>query len=295
MNDFEKLKHLDAFVFNLKLHSEISDGNLDLVKYVITKMDGSESKVNFLFEIACGANQVAIIDYLLHSEEVKNKANININRHMSFLLACEKSLEVVKFLIPLLEFKDDDEKEYVAKHAIYKSCEGGNLELVKYLLSESIINDNFKLTDNSEELSNLVNVVAAKGKIDIFEYLLNLDNNKEIILSCDHALEEIILNCFIESRFEMIEHLFNHKELSKNIDLNKDNDYLFNFLCEQGADYEIEYLIFELKIKRTEEINKIIEKEDYSHYKEMFDKRDLNILLNDELQKNDINQKRPKL
>lgn len=294
MSDFEKLKNLDPFQLNLKLYYAAHNGELEVVKYIIKEIRGSSDadSINYAFTSACDGNQLAVMNYLLVSDDLQYHAEVNSDNYSAFFLACEKSLDAVKFLIPLLKFDTEDKKEYIAECAMFKACEGGNLELVKYLFSEKTINEHFDISKNIEDV---ISASAIKGHIDIFEYLLNLENTKDKILNSDDLLEEIILNCFTESRFEMIEHLLNHNDLKEHIDIHKDNDKLFKFLCEQGGEYEIEYLVNKIKIERTKDISKMLVNPDYVKYNKLFEKRDLNSSLSKELQYNQENKKRPKV
>jgi len=295
MNNLEEFKDYDAFHLNLALYYAAMDGNKDVVKYILTELKKDKESVNAALENACSHNQLGLVKYLLSSNELSNKADVNfdIDKHNSFLMACEGGIETVKFLFPLLKFNNNKSKKYVARNSIIKACIHGNLDVLKYLLSEK---DIIKHVNLEKEFSGLLNDAGSKENIEVFEYIFNLDNYKEKFLkNNDGTLEDIILTCLIEGRFEMVEYLMRHDELKNNIDINRDEDYIFKFICENEGHEVIQYLVVDLNIKKTEEIAKLLENSIYNKYKKMFETRELNNSLNNELDTSNQIKKKTKL
>lgn len=291
----DELKNCDAFELNLALSYAAMDGDINLVKLILTELKTDIDSVNSAFENACSKNKIELMNYLLYSNDLPHHADVKADNYSAFTLACEGNLEAVKILVPLLEFKNEEDKFLVAGNAMIKASEFGNVELIKYLLSEERIANYLDIENDSEDwLRN----AGSKGHIEAFNYLLNIGNNKHLALYSEHTiLEDIILNCFIDDKLDMVKYIFNNEDLKRNINLNSDEDYLFKFLCENGADNDIiRFLVFDLNIERTEEIQRCLIENNYTDFIKIFDTRDLNDSLKNEMSESDMKRERkPKI
>jgi ankyrin repeat protein len=122
------------------LHVACDEGNLDLVKYVLTSdeiekhaiitSEGNKALIN-----ACSQGHLEIVKYLLTSNDLKKHANINAQDGKVLDYACFKGhLEVVRFLTTSEDLKKKiDINKNIVRNFGY-TLEGGNSEVITYFI-----------------------------------------------------------------------------------------------------------------------------------------------------------------
>jgi hypothetical protein len=285
MKKFDDFSKYNSTELISVLAKAASNGDADLVKHILINFKSDINAVTHAFYNACNSNHLNLVKYLLYSDELKQNADISSVNQISFITACQGGLETVKFLMPLLDYNPE-----VIKRSISRACMSGKLEIIKYLISER---EKKEGSNFDEDLNEWLKFAGMKGNIKNFEYLLSLGINKDIVLNDDNNLfDEIIESCYSNDKFEMIKYLLGHKEIKGYINIHKDNDSLFKYFCEGHNDEIIKFLIIDLHIEKTKEIEKFLIENPNKHVKNLFEKRDIKIDLDKELISLNINKKR---
>lgn len=92
-----------------------------------------------------------------------------------------------------------------------------------------------------------------------------------------------------------VKYLLTSPDLKEYADIHDDNDYGFKLACFKGYLNIIKFLIFDINIKKTEQIEKYLTKNPNEQVKNMFKIRELNKRLNNELKSDNIINKKIKL
>lgn len=162
-------------------------------------------------------------------------------------------------------FKDLSQDEL--NYEFYCACQKGKLKLVKYLLTSS-------------DLKYHANVR--------FNKYLNRFNNR---LHDDAGFTEA---CFY-GHFEVVKFLLTAHELKEYPDIHARNDTGFiSALFNRRLDI-LQFLIFDMNIEKTEHIEKYLKENPNKQVENMFQKRDLNNKLEEELYCDRLNDKKMKV
>jgi hypothetical protein len=138
------------------------------------------------------------------------------------------------------------------------ACSNNNLEAVKYLLTSSELSYNPSLTEDNEPLR-----IACNGNFK-----------------------------------KMVEYFLTSPELNEHSDIYQDQQQAFKDACKAESLEVLQYLIFEYKIEKTDEIKEYLKTSNTKFnetVKNMFILREVNQDLNNELSTDNQSTKKPKL
>lgn len=194
----------------------------------------NEIQINSLFHYATEVGNIKLVQYLLTSNEIPQKANIHSN---------------------------DDE-------ALFRATFYNHVELVKYLLTSLELNTHCNV---NARYGNMLNVAKEKKHYELIKYFLSF---KEITSAphMHYTYTSLLSLACKNNNLEMVKYLLNHPEIKdKNKLIHHDNDQLFKMAYEhafkQTKDASLlEYLIVGYGIKKTPTIRQCIQNHPDSVY-----------------------------
>ena len=129
---------------------------------------------------------------------------------------------------------------------------------------------------------------CGKGNLDRIKYLLN-EKYANIHSEKDLGIQRACAS----NHLEIVKYLLTSPELKKHSNIHANDDYSFKSACRNNHIELVQYLIFEYRIAKNKSIQKFIK--DNDEISQMFDKRDLNDQLHQEIKGSDTNKKRNKI
>lgn len=240
----------------------------------------------------------------MHSfyRDFKDFSQEEINQ--AFLNACKyKNLETVRYLLTTQELNFNADINLQNGHALQLACEGGELAIVEYLINSPELKKHIIINDNIDEGFLEACMHGGKKGMELVKYLLtspkltkhadiNIDNGQGFIIACN------------KGNLELVKYLTSSSDLKEHINPHTKDDLCFrlalqNLVTEEKGSLEIlNYLIFDLKIEKTEKIKTalITNHNLFDNIKKAFDIRDFKQELNTELSpSHSIEKKGPKI
>lgn len=249
----------------------------------------------------------------------------------SIISACENnSLDKVKELLPQISFNNEYHIEYESAKKIFQNtCLFGHLNIIEFLIetpyflekinTENIVNQTFDvllediLVNNELKLYPIISYIlnesrlvhsknfytslgwylqnsARNDNLVLFKILLNADNYPEqakVMLNNTKLFEE---GCRNEDP-QVLKYLYSTPQLFPLFD----PEIGFKDACFYGNDELLKFIIFEYNIEKTQEIKRFIAQDNYENAEKMFQARELNKELNNELGSNQISSKKVKV
>jgi len=189
------------------------------------------------------------IKYLLTSKEIPNNVDISYNDYNALRNACKYGhLEIVKYLLTSPDLKQHSDIHVDQDGPFILACYSGNVELVRYFLTSPDLKEHPNIHTKYMGGSDYGLVVACQlGHTDVVKYLLNSPDLKE------HS------------------------------DIHADGDRPLLISWNKKHFDIVNFLIFEMNIEKTPTINIYIHEEGMNDLQKMFDTRELNQQLNEEL------------
>jgi hypothetical protein len=273
-----------------------SRGHLNLIKYFLSSDDCKHSfSINTIgsqplisaFNSACNSGQLNIIKYFLTLNDIKDSDKFTINE--GFCIACRNGyLEVVQYLLnfhkPKMEkfaWSSSMYSEYYYFNALNQACYCSKMDIVQYLIN-SIDNKQINISKISE---NLLNTACVKGDLEMIQYLIkspNINNYYKLNITQSH-LELAYGN----NNLDLTKMLLMHKDYNQNIDIHANDDSAFTTAIINTNFDLLNVLIFDYGIKLTTKIKSLLEEYDTDgQIKKLFDMREINKELNDEISTN---------
>lgn len=166
----------------------------------------------------------------------------------------------------------------------------GHVHIIDYLLTSP---NTKEFQDVNFSFEPVLKSTAINGNQELIEYFLTSPTVKEF--KGIENKENFILDYLSQLlHFEIIESLIKSPSFKNRFDLNTNNDILFIQACNNRKDDLINYLIVDRKLKKSQAIddflnNSKINRQDNPYIvniKHMFESRDLNTELSNELRKN---------
>lgn len=176
---------------------------------------------------------------------------------------------------------------------LYESASQGNLEELKYILTSPELKLHPAI--HFAEDSALV-VASSNGHIPILEYILNIPYYREQALT-NHSL----LKAFLHNQLETAKFLLDSDTIPFKADIHAKEDYIFRELLMAKNKEILSYLIFDREISKTQYIEEYLTRDSYnlndfiSEIKVLFELRELNKGLNQDLHENSESKKKLKL
>jgi len=213
----------------------------------------------------------------------------------AFLDAChEGNLDKVKFLLNSPELNNNANIHYQEDSGIHQACENGHLHILQYLLTSPELKEHADIHSKNDWV---LTIACNEGFLDIVKYLLTSPDLKE---HSNFKAEQLDYAIHLEN-MDIVDYLLNSSDLKEKYNVHIDNDKIFKNSCEFADKKMLHYLIYELNIDRTDEINNYLAEPNgrpnnlKSEAKNMFEMRDLKKDLNKELPDNNESTKKLKL
>jgi hypothetical protein len=154
---------------------------------------------------------------------------------------------------------------------------------------------------NKKFINNGLFSACQNGRLDEVQYLLTspeLKENADINFGDDSYIGNPLTNACFGGHLEIVQYLLFSKTLKENVKIANFGTSAFEAAFLNNHIHILKYLIFEIKIEKTEEIKKIIAHSPItgsSNIDNLFQIRELNSKLNNELHTNQIKQQTMKI
>lgn len=189
-------------------------------------------------------------------------------------------------------YKDCTQEEL--NNCLMTACNYGEFDKVRYLL----ISSHLTIHADIDFVGGWpLSYACLNNHIDIVKYLLTspeLNHHADIHINNDHPLY-----CAIESgNIEIVKYLISSPDLKEHANIHAKEDGIFSSLCSEHEIELLTYLIFEYGIEKTQYIEGVLNEnpnEFKEQVKDMFFRRELNIILEKDLSSDRINKKKTKL
>jgi ankyrin repeat protein len=242
----------------------------------------SQKNLSRILVKACRDGKLPLVKYLLESEDLINKAQLDFN-HCEPVKAATLTgrIDVVKYI---LENKDTDYSGTVYN----SSFETGQLDILKYVLTLP------QYIENKSNAANLSIIMAATfGQIEVLDYFLTDSQYKNI--DKKEVLQDIFPNACSKGYVDMLKYLINSYEFVKNVNI---SDMIYSGIyqaCEANQIETFKYFIFDLDIEFNQHIEDYLLENNRSDIIQLFNKRDLNKNLQLELVEKQMQDKKMKI
>lgn len=209
--------------------------------------------------------------------------------------ACEEGdLNKVRLLLTNSGYEYHANIHYQENAPLHQACEHNHLHIVQYLLTSPELKKHADIHSRNDWALTLA---CNEGHFEMVKYLLASPDLKE---HSNITVDQLYYAIKLE-HYDIVDYLLISPDLKKNPTLNMDEDYIFKQTCEYADMKTMQYLIYDLDIKKTKELNKYLEKSTgrpgrlVSEAKKMFELRDINKQLNKDLLDNQEFKKKPKI
>jgi len=239
---------------------------------------------------ACDNNDLQKVKLFMPDINIDTRYHMGIvNAKEIFTQAClSGNLDIVKELLYLpIEHTNSN---ITFNHAFIRLLEENKKEtyhVITYLMNEPILENILRppgapYSGLESILRSAFSNAARNGDISLFEVLLNLEHDLDkapIVLNDIGFLSNIISS---NNRVDFVKHFFTHPKLEDKLN----PLMLFLLSCNDQAWDIIRFFVFEQKIEKSEAISKVIQEHKYDEAIKMFELRDLNGNLNNDLNQN---------
>jgi hypothetical protein len=232
-----------------------------MTQYAIS--DLSQENLNKELYKAAQNGDLDYIKYLLTSTELKLHADPNLNGNYCFKLACRSGhLDTVKYL-----FSDENTKLKLSTDRLIidgtlEAADNNQIEILDYFRNQAKINNHYTEARFINDNLVILERACAFGFLETVDYILQNPKVENYVLD-----EKTIFN-------------------------------LFESCIYANSSDLIKYFIFELNLKNTESVTKLLDEvseEQKKEIEQLFELRQLNQSLNSELEHNQNNTKKHKV
>lgn len=194
-----------------------------------------------------------------------------------FIQACEDGeLDKVKYLLTSPKLTKNVSCSYRSEQALRNACKHGHLDIVQYLLTSPDLNKHANLHHDNDTPFVLA---CFSGNLNLIKYLLTSEELKShpdihanYMGSPDYALT---LACQ-KGYLEVVKYLLTSPDLNDHANIHADRDRpILNAYQKNNLDI-VRFLIFDMNIKKTEDIKRYMENEPMEEVKNWFKLRELN-------------------
>jgi ankyrin repeat protein len=285
--DYAKLPKVDL---NAILCDACYSGDLKLIKEIFASTEAKKCNniipKNMLL-IATERGHIDIIKYMVESQELNNILSVKFKKYLLkdiFKEACSKGqLEIVDYIFNL-EGLNLANKSQVTRGAFTEACKGGHLAVVDYLLKKDELN--FK--DDFPAFEHAVFFAVIGSHLHLLKYFF--ESMPQFALK---ALKNSTILFAAESKgkIDVVKYLLTSPDFKDKIDLHEDHDIIYKCAHNGNMTNILRYLIVDLNIEKTKDIEVHLKKFPNPEIEEMFVFHDL---VNN-LQTNLTKTKKPKV
>lgn len=290
----ESLKGKSDYQLQELLFQYSETGDLERVKSLLSYYNIDAEDTSGALSCACLSGNIELVKYFLVSPNLKNLFDINSNFDSALSSACQTGhLHIVKYLLESPELEKHSHIPFIngsVNNPIVISASIKHLDMFEYLISISKEKD-IRLVDHISKASSKA---ASHNDLNFIKNFIEIGkkHNDEIISS---MLEGIIYGACYENNVDILKYIFKSQELSKHVDIHKDDDSIFRLLLIKSRKDKpldvLQYFIFDLNIEETENIKKARSTYKREFVEKMFELRQFNQTLNNDLT---INQNKHK-
>lgn len=243
----------------------------------------SQHDLNKALINACQNGNLELAKYLIESNDLEVHAQINHDRWKAIKLAIEVGqLDIVKY------FLDEIQNEY--PNIVFNAAsQHGQVEILNLLFTNTYFLEN----DKKGVCYHSLLVASCSGKLNIFEYFFN---SPELSLLIEKKqIEEFFLTSCAYGHINIMEYLLTLNSFKQSNNLNA----LYNKGMINACDFDqtdsMKYLIFNLNMNLSSETKDHLTEAGREDIKELFNLRELNEKLHQNLETNEQLTKRIKL
>jgi hypothetical protein len=242
----------------------------------------TQDELNKALVHACIDGDLNLAKYLLESDDLNIKADLEFNYRESVKSATLFGrIEIVKYL---LKNKHSD-----YSGTIYNSSfETGQLEILKYLFTLPT------LKKDKSHIANMGIIMSATfGQEELLNYFLTDIQFKNI--NKIKTLSDIFPSTCEKGHVNILKYLLNYPEFVNNVNVSDMIYYGIYEACKNNQMAVFNYFIFDLKIEMNQHIRDYLVENNRYDIVELFNKRELNRNLHENLETNHQSTKKIKI
>ena len=285
--DYTQLPKVDL---NTILCDACYSGNLELIKEVFVSTEAKKCNniipKNMLL-IATERGHIDIIKYMVESQDLNNVMSAKFKKYILkdiFKEACSKGqLEIVDYIFNL-EGLNLANKPQVTRAGFTEACKGGYVEIVDYLLKKEELN--FK--EDFPAFEHAVFFAVAECHLHLLKYFF--DSMPQFALK-SLKNSTILFAAESKNQIDVVKYLLTSPDFKDKIHLHEDHDIIYKCAHNGNMTNVLRYLIVELNIEKTKDIDLHLKRFPNAEIEEMFVFHDL---VNN-LQTNLTKTKKPKV
>ena len=134
-----------------------------------------------------------------------------------------------------------------------------------------------------DELSNKLIIACMDGDVDLTRYLLTSSELKRHAnINVDHS--SALVWSVYGNHLDIVKYLLTSPELIEHLNIHIHEDFIFKNTCNDHKTDMMDYLIFDYKITKTQEIETYLVKSSRQNILDLFEKRELEEKLQLQLQ-----------
>lgn len=178
------------------------------------------------------------------------------------------------------------------KNLLTKGFDSGNIDVIKFF--EEKLKDK-KINYNSTVSSSLLSATR-KGHLEVVKHFF-LDKSYTELINFEFMSCSILYEACGKNQLDILQFLLETKGIKEKYDIHKDNDCLFKLACENETKDNLKYLIFDLKINKTDSISYHLNlnAHKFEYINKWFEFRELQQSLTKELPSNEENKHNKKM
>lgn len=247
----------------------------------MTKFYPPTSKVAQELHRACRKGDLALIQEFVHSEaSVKELyTNISFVSQMMIFAAVNGHVGICKTIWNCSELNAHVNNGITLKNVLGRGFESGNLDTIHFF-RERLAEKNI---DDKSNIIAGIRTATEKGHLEVVKYFF-LNPPSPDFLRREFKSNHILNMACDMNQLEIMKFLLGKNGIKKRYNIHLNNDQLFKIANKNEHIDILRYLIFDLKIKKTECIEMYWDTTPFKDTIQWFEIRDLNKNLNDELQ-----------
>ena len=239
---------------------------------------------------ACKNGNVQFLQDFLNSDLYKSSNEVSTNQML--MLGCMKNqLDIVKCILASHEARKGLDILKEVRELVKITCQQGNFELTKYLLEQPELKD-----ENADSEAPLMAALycCSLGHLDILKYIVDSFPDEPLISRGLQNGNLLVAACE-DGHIEVVKYLLESSQLQINFELEGNQYKLFTSAYDNSQFEVLSYFIVDLDLKKTDSIKEHMAKTFKPEVDNIFNMRDLNKSLKEELNDNQPHNKKLKV